>query len=85
MNTIDSLNRNGSLFNNDGLPKKKLNDAYKEDSRVTSNRSVEDKLEISLEAIKLQPIKQKIAEGFYENQEVLDKVSERLLKEISEK
>lgn len=52
----------------------------KEDTSVSASKS--DKLELSPEALKFAPIKEKIKQGFYENEDVLNKISEKLLREI---
>ncbi len=41
-----------------------------------------DKLELSPEAKKLQPIKQKISSGFYDNPDVIDEVARKIFDEI---
>lgn len=50
--------------------------------KVDKKQMKEDKLELSVEAFKLQPIKAKIAQGFYDNPDVLNTVAQRLYSEI---
>lgn len=78
---IDSLNRGNALNGTDNKSNKKVS-AYREESKEAKVKESSDKLEISAEALKLQPIRAKIAQGFYDNPEVLRSVSEKLLKEI---
>lgn len=59
---------------------KKKDVEKKEKSSTSSTKS--DSLELSPEALKFAPIKEKIKQGFYENESVLDKISEKLLKDI---
>ena len=49
---------------------------------ISTSASKSDKLELSAEALKFAPIKDKIKQGFYENEDVLNKISEKLLNEI---
>lgn len=41
-----------------------------------------DKLELSLDAIRFQPIREKIKEGFYDSPEVLKSVTNKLYAEV---
>lgn len=41
-----------------------------------------DKLELSPEAIKLQPIKQKVSSGFYDDPDIIDEVARKIFDEI---
>ncbi len=41
-----------------------------------------DKLELSPEAKKLQPIKQKISSGFYDKPDIIDKVARKIFDKI---
>lgn len=41
-----------------------------------------DKLELSPEAKKLQPIKQKISSGFYDKPDIIDQVARKIFDEI---
>lgn len=43
-----------------------------------------DKLELSAEALKLQPVRQKIEDGFYDRPEVIQKVAEKIDDELRE-
>ena len=74
--------RNASLLysQNDKIEKKSIN--KDEDKAKTNKAAKSDKLELSVEALKLQPIKAKIAQGFYDNPEVLRNVADKLYREI---
>ena len=59
--------------------KDNLNRKYNRSSEdVASKKTSSDKLTLSEEAKKLQPIRQKISEGFYDKPEVLDSVAKKL-------
>lgn len=81
---IDSLNRGNSLYSQDN----KLKSKYKENTSEASDskaKGISDKLEISADSLKLGPIKAKVAQGFYDNPEVLQKVSQKLYNEVFDK
>ena len=71
--TINSLNNQRNVYGaqNDSSVNKKY--GQKGNENVESRASVqrEDKLELSEEARKLQPIKNRVAEGFYERPDVI--------------
>lgn len=54
-----------------------------EKDNLDSKKVKSDSLELSPEILKYGPIKNRIKEGFYENEEVLNKVSEKLLRELN--
>lgn len=53
-----------------------------EKSGVESKEAKTDSLELSAEVLKYGPIKSRIKQGFYENENVLNEISEKLLKEL---
>ena len=59
----------------------KKKDVEKKDKSSTSSQK-SDSLELSPEALKFAPIKEKIKQGFYENEDVLNKISEKLLNDL---
>lgn len=74
--------RNASLLysQNDKIEKKNVS---KDEEKPKTNRVAKsDKLELSVEALKLQPIRAKIAQGFYDNPDVLKNVADKLYNEI---
>ena len=78
---VDSLNSNRSIYS--AKDKAQLSKKYGEDlSTKSSTKAITDKLELSEEARKLQPIIIKVQSGFYENHDVFKKVAERLNKEL---
>jgi hypothetical protein len=61
----------------------KVRKAKTEEQESTESKKVKnDSLELSPEVLKYGPIQSKIKEGFYENEDVLNKVSEKLLREL---
>ena len=52
-------------------------------SEVESKEVKSDSLELSTEVLKYGPIKTKIKQGFYENDKILNEISEKLLKELN--
>lgn len=79
---INSLNGGKNIYQTDNKLKKKYSD---ESSTRTDEKSkvITDKLEISEEVFKLAPIKQKIAQGFYDNPDVLKDIAKKLMSDIS--
>ncbi len=78
---IDSLNRGSSLYSKDNKLKEKYNEKANDTGEAKSN-AISDKLEISADSLKLGPIKAKVVQGFYDNPNVLDKVSKKLYNEL---
>lgn len=77
--------KNASLLyaQNDKIEKKSID---KTDDNVKTKKTVKaDKLELSVEALKLQPIRAKIAQGFYDNPDVLKEVAGKLYAEVFDK
>jgi hypothetical protein len=77
--------KNASLLyvQNEKIEKKSTE---KTEDNTKSKRAVKtDKLELSVEALKLQPIKAKIAQGFYDNPDVLKDVVSKLYSEVFDK
>ena len=75
---IDSLNQGRNIGSGGININQKATNTYTKNSDNKEVTKTGDKLELSVEAIKLQPIKQKIAEGFYDNPKVLDQVAKKL-------
>lgn len=71
---INSLGKAYESSNKDSKVKKE------ESQRIKSVKN--DKLELSTDALKLASVKQRIKEGFYENESVLDEVAKKLLYDI---
>lgn len=77
--------KNASLIysQNEKIEKKA---AEKTEDNTKAKKTVKsDKLELSVEALKLQPIKAKIAQGFYDNPDVLKDVASKLYSEVFDK
>lgn len=64
---------------NDKLEKKNIS---KTDNQNTKKDVKLDKLELSLDAIRFQPIREKISQGFYDSPEVLKSVTNKLYAEV---
>lgn len=82
---LENSIKNTSLLyaQNDKIEKKSTD---KTEDNVKSKRTVKtDKLELSVEALKLQPIKAKITQGFYDNPDVLKEVANKLYAEVFDK
>lgn len=54
-----------------------------EKESLESKKAKNDSLELSPEILKYGPIKSRIKQGFYENENVLNEVSEKLLRELN--
>lgn len=74
--------RNASLLYSQNEKIEKKNVSKDEEKPKTNKASKSDKLELSVEALKLQPIRAKIAQGFYDNPDVLKNVADKLYNEI---
>ena len=74
--------RNASLIYSQNDKVEKKNISKDEEKPKTNKASKSDKLELSVEALKLQPIRAKIAQGFYDNPDVLKNVADKLYNEI---
>jgi hypothetical protein len=77
---IDSLNNGRKVPQALGV-KKKFNETYNAGSETKVSKT-QDTLELSVEALKLQPIRQKIAQGFYDNPNVLKDVAKKLYNQM---
>lgn len=53
-----------------------------EKSNIEAKGVKSDSLELSPEVLKYGPIKSRIKQGFYENENVLNEISEKLLREL---
>ena len=53
-----------------------------EKAELKSKEAKSDSLELSPEVLKYGPIKSRIKQGFYENNDILNKISEKLLKDL---
>ena len=83
--TIGSVNNLGKIYQakESESAKPKSGDAAKAaKAGETSRQTAPDTLVLSAEAKKLRPIKDKIAEGFYDRPEVVKKAAAKILQEL---
>lgn len=82
--TIRSVNNLDKLYG--ASSKENVKDKVKEEEKATDAAAAKqsgDKLELSAEAQKLQPIKQKVAEGFYDNPDVIREAARKMNQEFN--
>lgn len=75
---INPTNSFGKIYE-DKLRKAKSEEKDNLESKKVKN----DSLELSPEILKYGPIKSRIKQGFYENENVLNEVSEKLLRDLN--
>lgn len=84
--TVDSVNKSQQLYQTQQTEKVEKRQyeqlASKDEEKVKMQRS--DKLELSAEAMKLQPIRQRINEGFYDRPEVMRETAMKLAQDLAQ-
>ena len=80
---INGLKNNSGVYKSQDLKQMDAQKLSQEEDLQRAAQKQSDKLEISSEARKLQPVLQRVEEGFYDRPEVIRQVARKINEEIS--
>ncbi|MCX6156125.1 MAG: hypothetical protein NT007_18405 [Candidatus Kapabacteria bacterium] len=82
---IHALSTGTAAYTKNNIQSKVNDDSKQKEQKVSNNQKSVDKLELSVEARKLAPIKNRINSGFYNKTEVVKEVAKRVSQQLATK